>query len=201
MKKNFNKEFKNEFDQVFKPTLDKELLKEKLDIQPVDNINNIVFNKKIFYCLSILCTLVLIILTAVITFGITKRVSYNKDTPVNEKETEIDVIKMFQDKYEHCNVRLITNCFVSQNIDLSIIYVKSIDDQNINKFIIFFNETTDAIVENGTYELYVNNQYFTNKVLVKSDYVEYSVNFCDKYDVTLNINYYNIKLFEFCTLV
>ena len=107
MKNKFEKQFNKEFNQTFTPNIDKEFLKEQLSIQPSSNTTtNVVFKKKVFVPLTILCTLLLIVLTSLTTWGVSKWIAYNNETPPVVDE-EVDVVKMFQEKYNGANVQLV----------------------------------------------------------------------------------------------
>lgn len=199
MKKDFNKQLKEEFNHTFEPTIDKELLKEKLNIQPVEDTKNIVFKRKLFYRLSILCSLAIVILTAVVTWGICNRVVYKNINPIVDDNNEVDIIKMFQEKYTDCSISLLSKNNIQDSVIISLIHVKSFNSQKVNKFIIYFNDIQESKVKQTTYDFIVNEVVFSGTALNKDKYIEYNVEYSRNYDLKMIMYNSNEKIFEFCT--
>lgn len=196
MKNKFENQFKKEFNQIFTPNVDKEFLKDQLNIQPSScTTNNVVFKKKVFVPLSIICSLLLIVLSSLTTWGVTKWFAFNNQTPPVVDE-EVDVVKMFEDKYPGANVQLLNEIDIKEDIEISVIHLKT---SSINSILVYFNRISDDIIQYTTYQINLNGNIKSGNVCKQGEYLEFYVE--SNRDVSINLTFYRIneKIFEFCT--
>lgn len=196
MKNKFENQFNKEFNQIFTPNIDKELLKDQLNIQPSScTTNNVVFKKKVFVPLSIICSLLLIVLSSLTTWGVTKWFAFNNQTPPVVDE-EVDVVKMFEEKYVGTTVKLISNLHVKQEIEISLIHVKS---STINSIFIYFNKIPNDKIEYITYKINLNGDVKIGNVYKQGEYLEFYVEYSKENIMEITLYNINNQIFEFCT--
>ena len=196
MKNKFEKQFNKEFNQTFTPNIDKEFLKEQLSIQPSSNTTtNVVFKKKVFVPLTILCTLLLIVLTSLTTWGVSKWIAYNNETPPVVDE-EVDVVKMFQEKYNGANVQLVNKINFKNDIEISLIHIKTI---SVNLLVVYFNKIHDYMINQIKYEININGIINTVSASKNGDYSEFYIDYNKECSVYITLYRANKELFEFCT--
>lgn len=197
MKNKFENQFNKEFNQIFTPNIDKELLKDQLNIQPSScTTNNVVFKKKVFVPLSIICSLLLIVLSSLTTWGVTNWIIYNDQTPPVVDE-EVDVVKMFEEKYVGATVNLISNLHVKQEIEISLMHVKS---STLNSIFVYFNKIPNDRIEYTTYKASINGVVNSGNACKQGEFVEFSIENDREIVIELILFIENEKIFEFCTI-
>lgn len=196
MKNKFENQFNKEFNQIFTPNIDKELLKDQLNIQPSScSTNNVVFKKKVFVPLSIICSLLLIVLSSLTTWGVTKWFAYNNQTPPVVDE-EVNVVKMFEEKYPGSDVQLLNKIDIKQEIEISILYLNS---SSFNSILVYFNKISDDISELITYKIDLNGVVESGKVCKQGEYLEFNVEYTRENIIKITLYNINNQIFEFCT--
>lgn len=196
MKNKFENQFNKEFNQIFTPNIDKELLKDQLNIQTSScTTNNVVFKKKVFVPLSIICSLLLIVLSSLTTWGVTKWFAYNNQTPPVVDE-EVDVVKMFEEKYVGANVQFVSKISINREIEISILHAKS---SSINFVLVYFNKISDDIIQYTTYKINLNGVINTGNVCKQGEYLEFYIEPYPKNSINLEIYSLEKQIFEFCT--
>ena len=196
MKNKFENQFNKEFNQIFIPNIDKELLKDQLNIQTSScTTNNVVFKKKVFVPLSIICSLLLIVLSSLTTWGVTKWFAFNNQTPPVVDE-EVDVVKMFEEKYPGAVVQLLNKIYIKEDIEILLIHVKS---SSINSILIYFNSIPSDIIEYTTYKIDLNGVVKLGNVCKQGEYIELSAESYQKNSIRLTLYRLNKQIFEFCT--
>ena len=196
MKNKFENQFNKEFNQIFTPNIDKDLLKDQLNIQSSScTTNNVVFKKKVFVPLSIICSLLLIVLSSLTTWGVTKWFAFNNQTPPVVDE-EVDVVKMFEEKYVGANVQLINRIDSKQGIDIFLIHVKS---STSNSIFVYFNKIPNDRIEYTTYKVNVNGVVNSGNACKQGEFLEFSIENDREIVIELILFIENEKIFEFCT--
>lgn len=196
MKRNFNKEFKEEFKKSFDNSLDKESLKDNLNLIPQKE-ETLTFSKKPFYRVTSVLTVLLILVTASLTFLITYYVDYNKNICSNHPE-EVDAVEFFQERYNDCNIKLITKINVRNNLSISLV---RISNKSIQKLALYFHKDPTIDVEASTYKIFVNEFSFEGIILNKNEFIEYELQIFGEININFIITKSNIKIFEFCTKI
>lgn len=198
MKNKFENQFNKEFNQIFTPNIDKELLKDQLNIQTSScTTNNVVFKKKVFVPLSIICSLLLIVLSSLTTWGVTKWITFNNQMPPVVDE-EVDVEKMFEEKYVGANVQLINRIDSKQGIDIFLIHVKS---STLNSIFVYFNKIPNDRIEYTTYKVNINGVVNSGNVCKQGEFLEFCINSKQKNSINLTVYSLNNEIFEFCTII
>ena len=196
MKNKFEKQFNKEFNQTFTPNIDKEFLKEQLSIQPSSNTTtNVVLKKKVFVPLTILCTLLLIVFTSLTTWGVSKWIAYNNETPPVADE-EVDVVKMFKEKYPEAVVQLLNKIAIKKDIEISLIYVKSSSKTSV---LVYFDKISDNIIEYITYKFILNGVIYSGNVCKQGENLEFHFNSIQINSINITLYKFNEEIFEFCT--
>jgi len=196
MKNKFENQFNKEFNQIFTPNIDKELLKDQLNIQTSScTTNNVVFKKKVFVPLSIICSLLLIVLSSLTTWGVTKWFAFNNQTPPVVDE-EVDVVKMFEEKYVGANVQLINRIDSKQGIDIFLIHVKS---STLNSIFVYFNKIPNDRIEYTTYKVNVNGVVHSGNACKQGEFLEFCIDSKQINSINLTVYSLNNEIFEFCT--
>lgn len=197
MKNKFENQFNKEFNQIFTPNIDKELLKDQLNIQTSScTTNNVVFKKKVFVPLSIICSILLIVLTSLTTWGVTKWFAFNNQTPPVVDE-EVDVVKMFEEKFQGANIELVGEINVNQEITISLIHAKS---SSINSFLIYFNRFPADKIQYTTYKVNLNGDIKSGNVCKQGEYLEFYVEYTRENIIKITLYNINNQIFEFCTI-
>ena len=200
MKTRFEKEFKNEFNEQFKPTLDKELLKQELNIQVKEN-NTFTFKKKPFYTISTICCLLLVLLTSITTWAVA-HYKYFQEEKNNTNNNTVDVVQLFKDKYQTTDVQLVSEIKTKDDVEVSLI---SIGIENVESikviFVVYCNNVSNTNSDVFSYKLTINDLSFYGKELITDHYIEYTVEYVYDYDIHFALNYWNDKIYEFYTKI
>lgn len=195
MKRNFNKEFKEEFKKSFDNGLNKDTLKENLNLVPQED--TIIFKKKPFYGLSSLFAALLIIVTASITFLVTYYAEYDENSQFYAGE-DLNVIEFYQNMYEESKITFICKTNVSN--DLSLSFVK-INYDNRVILGVYFHKSIDNHYGLYSYAISINELTINEKIKESNNHVEYILDIAEEYSLDFSIYYSNQKLFSFYTKI
>lgn len=199
MRNRFNKQLTKEFNQAFEPNLDKDLLKEELNIQPKQT-KCFSFKKKQFIALALTCVLLLVAVTSITTWAITKYQLFNDNS--NPQTEEVDVIKMFQEKYPDKKITLVSKIESIQKIQVLIIHVSSLLDYSAEDILIVYClEYPQLSFETLLYNLTVNGINFTDKISNDNDFDEYFVKYEKDYYIEFTLYLDEQKIFDFYTTI
>ncbi len=196
MRNKFNKQLTKEFNQSFKPTIDKELLKEELNIKPKE-IKCYSFKKKQFIAFTLSCVLLIVAITSITTWAITKNQMFNNNG-TNEQTEDVDVVKMFEEKYKNFNIKIVSKIETNKNIKFSVLHVKS---KEKSFFVIYFLNMPNNISGEYLLNVNINDCQFSDEIIHLNDYLEYDVELSSNYIINLQIIYQEHNIFEFCTTV
>lgn len=200
MRNKFNKQLTKEFNQSFKPTFDKELLKEELNIKPKE-IKCYSFKKKQFIAFTLSCVLLIVAITSITTWAITKNQMFNNNG-TNEQTEDVDVVKMFEEKYPDNAVRMIMSSEIDSLFHVSIIQIYDFNnDSNDTLFILYFQNIQSNKVEQILYDLSINNDKLVGEIKKSNGIIQCSVKKAQCYVVNIKIKNHNSILFEFCTSI
>lgn len=195
MRNRFNKQLTKEFNQAFKPNLDKDLLKEELNIQPKQT-KCFSFKKKQFIALALTCVLLLVAVTSITTWAITKYKLFNDNS--NPQTEEVDVIKMFQEKYPDYKIQIVSTLDTSENIKMSIMHIFS---ETRNLFVIHFYDMPNSQRGDYYYNINVNNIEFSGKIIESNNNKEIMCEKSKYYTINLKVSFTGKNVFEFCTTI
>lgn len=193
MKRNFNKEFKEEFKKSFDNGVNKDTLKENLNLVPQED--TITFKKKPFYGLSSLFASLLIIVTASITFLVTYYADHNEDNPKWQSK-EVDAVKFYEDMYKQGNISLVCKVNTPMNLVISFVDIK-LDNQRVLGM--YFYRENKIHNEYCHYNLKVNDCLFEGTVLQQNEHIEYVLEQSLYYQLCFNITRAEKEIFYFCT--
>ena len=193
MKRNFNKEFKEEFKKSFDNGLNKDALKENLNLVPQED--TIIFKKKPFYGFSSLFAALLIIVTASITLLVAYYVDDNINDIDNHNETS-EAVDYFRDKYEGYEIKLISKISTTNNISISFVRIAK---NNSYKIALFFHKINIECYECYSYKITINDIDFDGRIINGVPYVEHDFENTNNNILKFSILESNNLIFEFCT--
>ena len=193
MKRNFNKEFKEEFKKSFDNGLNKDTLKENLNLVPKED--TITFKKKPFYGLSSLFAALLIIVTASITWLVIYYADCDRDNFHCQSE-EVDAVKFYEDMYKQGNVSLVCKVNTPMNLVISFVDIKY---DNLRILGMYFHGENKIHNEYCKYNLKVNECWFEGTVLQQNSHTEYVLKKSSNYQLCFEITCAEMQIFYFCT--
>lgn len=193
MKRNFNKEFKEEFKKSFDNGLNKDTLKENLNLVPQEE-DTIIFKKKPFYGLSSLFAALLIIVTASITLLVAHYADYDINNVKYIKNNEVlEAFEEFKKNYYGYNVVLVNDYFVDDT--LSVLFIR-LSNEISNKFAIYFHFSNEDDI--NKYELMISiNDVKNTDYISYNCYKVYDINICNSNVVEMSIFLNQDKIFDF----